>query len=305
MRRKKLTFTQAIDEFQFHLEDLDRSVHTMRAYGEDLKSFAKWHKEDFDELPEIEFVSARDARLFKSNLLDKKRMPSTINRSLITLRLFYDWCIANKLAHDNPAENIRLVAQVEQEPRSLSEADIRKIEKVLKKIGKIRHYCIFVFLLNTGIRVGELCSLVVRDVLLKDDRNLVEIRKGKGTKRRIIPLNSEVVSILKIYFREVKKSKKIDLVNLPEHPLFFTNRGTPVSDVSIREMLKKYADIAGVEGVSPHVFRHTFAKALVDSGKPLTQVARLLGHSNINTTARYSVPTYDDSADAVENISWR
>ena len=121
----------------------------MRAYGEDLKSFANWHKDDFDELPEIEFVTARDARLFKSNLLDKKRMPSTINRSLITLTaLFIDWCIANKLADDNPAENIRLVAQVEQEPRSLSEADIRKIEKVLKKIGKIRHYCIFVFLLQ-------------------------------------------------------------------------------------------------------------------------------------------------------------
>ena len=102
--------------------------------------------------------------------------------------------------------------------------------------------------------MGELCSLVVRDVLLKDDRNLVEIRKGKGTKRRIIPLNSEVVSILKIYFREVKKSKKIDLRNSPEHPLFFTNRGTPVSDVSIREMLKSMQISQGWKMSAPMFF---------------------------------------------------
>jgi integrase/recombinase XerD len=72
----------------------------------------------------------------------------------------------------------------------------------------------------------------------------------------------------------------------------------------VQRRLDYYARRAGLEDVTPHALRHTFAKNLVDAGRPLTEVAALLGHARLNTTAVYTQPGQADLRQAVEAVDW-
>ncbi|WP_192868153.1 site-specific integrase, partial [Calderihabitans maritimus] len=77
-----------------------------------------------------------------------------------------------------------------------------------------------------------------------------------------------------------------------------------LSPRAIEYLLAKYAYDARLEGVTPHVLRHTFCKSLIDAGESLDRVAVLAGHSNLNTTARYTRPSDKDLQRAVERLAW-
>ena len=67
--------------------------------------------------------------------------------------------------------------------------------------------------------------------------------------------------------------------------------------------VKRFARVAGLENVTPHILRHTFGKSLLDNGVTLEKVATLMGHSNLNTTRIYTTPGEEDLIEAVEAIS--
>ncbi|MCS5697317.1 tyrosine-type recombinase/integrase, partial [Desulfofundulus thermocisternus] len=94
---------------------------------------------------------------------------------------------------------------------------------------------------------------------------------------------------------------------LTVHPggdwLFPGRRKGHITARTAEKILEKYARLAGVE-VTPHQLRHTFCKMLVDAGESLDRVAVLAGHSNLNTTARYTRPGIQDLEKAVEKLSW-
>jgi integrase/recombinase XerC len=84
--------------------------------------------------------------------------------------------------------------------------------------------------------------------------------------------------------------------------LFIGQRGEPLRPQGVELIVERYAKQAGLEGVTPHVLRHTFAKQLLDTGTDLVAVARLLGHARLDTTARYTQPTERDLERAVEGL---
>ena len=87
-----------------------------------------------------------------------------------------------------------------------------------------------------------------------------------------------------------------------------TASGNPVFPIgarAVQKALSRYARRAGIEGrVTPHMFRHTFCKTLVDAGESLDRVAVLAGHASLNTTARYTKPTEKDLERAVSRLEW-
>lgn len=85
--------------------------------------------------------------------------------------------------------------------------------------------------------------------------------------------------------------------------LFVGQKGRPLRPAGIYYLVKKYGYEVRIEGISPHTLRHTFGKNLVDAGVPLDRVATLLGHSSLNTTRIYTVPSQADLQDAVESIA--
>jgi integrase/recombinase XerC len=85
--------------------------------------------------------------------------------------------------------------------------------------------------------------------------------------------------------------------------LVLGNRGAPLGPQGVEDLVTKYAKLAGLQDVTPHTLRHTFAKLLLDSGVDLVTLAKLLGHERIETTAIYTTPSQQDLEQAVDRLS--
>merc|ERR1712093_303450 len=86
--------------------------------------------------------------------------------------------------------------------------------------------------------------------------------------------------------------------------VFYGQKGQPLTVRGVRHLIKKYSYEAKIVGISPHTLRHTCAKNLIDAGQPIDRVAKILGHSSINTTSIYTMPTESDLQKTLQSISW-
>ena len=132
------------------------------------------------------------------------------------------------------------------------------------------------------------------DITIDDRKGSVVVREGKGTKRRKVPLNSRARKALLDYLN-VRPEGEVN-------ELFLGQRDEGVQSKTVQRAVQRFAVDAGLENVTPHVLRHSFAKALIDSGVSLEKVATLLGHSNLNTTRIYTTPGERDLEEAVRTL---
>ena len=148
------------------------------------------------------------------------------------------------------------------------------------------------FLWHTGLRVSEAITLTQRDVQLSERKGQVTVR-GKGTKQRTVPLNTEARQALQAWL-DVRPITADDAVWIS------TETDCALTVRSVQHVFERYGRAAHVEHLSPHVLRHCFGKNLIDAEVSLEKVAALLGHSNLNTTRIYITPSEQDLAQAVE-----
>lgn len=136
-------------------------------------------------------------------------------------------------------------------------------------------------LFSTGMRISELCSLKPADIDMHGRSILIS---GKGSKERMIQIgNSSVAEILLEYTREYGRE-------IGECGYFFVNRlNKRLSEQSVREMINKYTDMAGIElHITPHMFRHSFATYLLEADVDIRYIQEMLGHSSIKVTEIYT-----------------
>jgi integrase/recombinase XerC len=111
------------------------------------------------------------------------------------------------------------------------------------------------------------------------------VRKGKGSKRRQIPLNKDArQALLSLGYSEHAGKPR---------PVFIGQRG-PLTPRGLQILLGAYVRAAGVKDVTPHSLRHSFCKNLVDAGVSLEKIAALAGHESLETTRRYCEPSLQD-----------
>jgi integrase/recombinase XerD len=117
----------------------------------------------------------------------------------------------------------------------------------------------------------------------------IEIIKviGKGNKERIVPIGSDAIKYLKLYLVNYRRGKSV--LDKDKDFVFLNLRGTPLSRISVFNMIKKQASVVGIrKQISPHTFRHSFATHLVEGGADLRAVQEMLGHVSITTTEIYT-----------------
>ncbi|HHN64982.1 MAG TPA: tyrosine recombinase XerC [Nitrospirae bacterium] len=267
---------EQLREFLRYMEiERNASSHTLRAYRRDIETFLSTVKTPLDE------IDASDIRGFIARRLRDGKNKTTVSRQLATLRSFFRFLHREGYIRKNPARLIPNPKTERRLPRFLTVDETFQLVEKPTDLGflPIRNRAILELLYGCGLRVSELVTLSLDDINLREA--LIRV-KGKRRKERIVPMGSKAVEALKEYMIERSLLKK-------ESTALFLNRsGRPLSDRSIRKIVRKYAIQIGLSNVSPHTLRHSFATHLLQGGADLRTIQELLGHSSLSSTQVYT-----------------
>lgn len=259
---------------------------TLKAYRIDLLQFSS-------------FMEERQLELKRENLmlyisdLHKHYQPRSIRRKIASIKAFCGYLEYEELIEEDPFAKLRLKLNAPLIlPRTiplsvietiLTAAYQQKHEDLSEKQhkGLLRDIAVLELLFATGIRVSELCTLKSSDIRL--DEGEVKIY-GKGAKERIVQIANPAV------LQALRENYDANRMAIEQTGTFFVNRlQGPLSDQSVRGIIRKYEKLAGVElHITPHMFRHSFATLLLEEDVDIRYIQRLLGHSSIVTTQIYT-----------------
>lgn len=286
-----------MDEFEPFarwMREHDYSDVTVRGYLADLRDFARWYEQTNGRRLTQALTTPGDVRDYRA-WLQRRCSVRTVRRRLMALRAWMRWGVASGRIGEDPTRRLRLPAEVPLGPRWLERGEQwaleREAERAIaaantpqRKRLAVRDWAMVVFLLRSGLRVSEACSLRVRDVEIGERSGWVQV-SGKGDKARRIPLNAEARHALRRWLDARGEGQGESLFG--------------VSPAQFHRRLAALGRRAGVPAVHPHALRHTFAKNLLDAGAGLHEAAALLGHSSLNATRVYIAPAERDLERAV------
>lgn len=291
-----------LDGFKKWLIKHDRSAHSIRAYLSDVRQFTAWYVQDTEESFTLAAVTDEHVQDWRDKLEDEA-MPATVNRKLAALSTFFRWAGEAKLVTGDPTANVNGVEQQPVAPKALTEAAMNKILRKAKESGNLRDHALLELLAATGLRAAEAAGLTLGNLELGERSGWVTVRLGKGRRRRKVPIHVRARKALNAYLEQEQLAEPTVQTARAAEPLFRNRAGGPLTSYALWYTVKKYARLAEVEGVTPHTFRHSVATRLVrDPQVDMVTAATFLGHSRLDTTARYSRPSEDDLARAAERV---
>jgi site-specific recombinase XerD len=301
--------TDLLSKFEMHLNELDVSPLTMRGYLSDLRHFTRWFEETNGEALQVNRITPTDVKEYKQYMLNsERRKASTINRRLAALSALIRWARKTGQITSDPTEYIKSVAVSSRGPKWLdkhqqfrlvraieNDLELAKLNYPKRWVTRRRDASLVLFMLHTGLRLSELVGLRIGDVQLSERKGSVLVRNGKGNKQRTIPLNVEARKALREWLSVCSESEFLWTVVEGASEVALSGR-------TVQRILSRYARAAGIDGLTPHICRHTFAKNLVNNEVGLEKIAALLGHSSLNTTRIYVTPSEKDLEMAVESV---
>jgi integrase/recombinase XerD len=283
-------------------EDLARA--TIRNYLSDLRHFVVWcestWKQGQDAEPAfqpgaITTPTLTDYRTYLQQALHLK--PNSVNRSLISLKRYFAWLLSSGQIKHDPAKVVKLVGEEATAPRHLDDQEEQALVATVTETGNARDRANIILMLHTGLRAQEVCSLTRHQVKL-GKRSGTIIVHGKRNKYREIPLNATARAALLAYDPSLQKPQSSTT------PLFLSEkRHTQLTERGLGYVIKKYAERANVNDVSPHDLRHRFGYRMAQF-VPLHRLAQLMGHDSLDTTMTYVQGTQKDLQQAIEQIAW-
>jgi site-specific recombinase XerD len=217
-------------------------------------------------------VSRIDVEQYLLGLRDAHKSVSTSNIALASIRVL----LKSTTSRDVTAGIPRAKA-----PRQLiAVLTGGEVQRLLAATVSLKYRAIFTTAYGAGLRIGEVRHLHIGDI--DSRRGLIHVRYGK-TGPRYAPLGKGVLEALRSYYRAYR----------PAGPELFPGHrgqrpGTVLSRNAVSKVLKQVVKKAGIDKpVTPHMFRHSFATHLLDTGVDLRTVQLLLGHASIESTAKY------------------
>ncbi len=279
-----MQFEHALRLFSRHLQtEKIRSKETVRAYMSDLEDFRS-HVESHGNPKGVDQIDSFMVRGFVADCFGKIKKVS-VARKLAAIRTFFRFLVRERVIGKNPAQGIRGPKRDKPVPKALTVDELdRFFSRNLDALKRDR--AIFELLYSSGLRVGELTSLRLEDLDIKNGWVRV---MGKGRKERYVPVGARAIQALEEYLplRAFLEAKTGGMHG--NGAVFLNSRGGPLSSRSVRRVLKTHLNTAGLAGdASPHTFRHSFATHMLMGGADLRSIQELLGHASLSTTQRYT-----------------
>lgn len=266
-----------------HLKtERDVSVHTLSNYQRDLDRYLEWL--DAKALGDVTATDIEDHLVFLRKNLNLAA--SSAARALAAIRGLHSFAHADGRLPFDVAADVPTPSQGSSIPKALS---LAQVEALLNAVPagdgasqiNIRDRALLEMLYSTGARITELLDLDVDDL---DREQRMLLVRGKGGKERIVPLGRPALEAVERYLVRARPS-----LNKKGSPaLFLNNRGARLGRQSGFKIVAQAADAAGLQHVSPHSLRHSFATHLLEGGADIRVVQELLGHASVATTQIYT-----------------
>ena len=269
----------------------DRS--TPKHYLSDLTIFLAY----LGEKP-VSAVTAKDIDGFVDQQHAQKLAPATINRRLATLRTFFEYLASEEpdKSRSNPVNWRRHGVRVGKAlPRDALDPEV---EQLFAVIEDVRDAAMFGLMVGAGLRVSEVVDLRIADLeRVNPAEQLVLLRvQGKGHKERIVWLTATWHGKVTAWLA-VRPEAADDHLFLNQHKRKLTKDG-------VQFRLKQYCAQAGLT-LTCHQLRHTFARRLAEQRMPIESISRLLGHTFVATTQRYTSGANPDLRDEFQQAMAR
>jgi len=307
-----------VGSFLTHLNtDRGASFHTTRNYRQALAEFRQWRQKEGGRPTDWPGLKRDDFRHYLRFLGRNNLKRSSMQLRFSALRSFYRFLVREGKVEQSPLQNLSLPRPEKRLPKFVTlqqmldllqapEREWRRLQRenpnpntrsarALQRQEALlkRDAAILETLYSCGLRISELCGLMVEDLNWSDQ--LIRVRQGKGKKERHVPVGTEALEAIRAYWQSLPDPP------VAQEPVFLARtavtgaesssspRRKPVYPRLVQLRLKGYLAQAGLDpNLSPHKLRHSFATHMLDEGADLRSVQELLGHAHLVTTQVYT-----------------
>ena len=262
----------------FLLHEKRYSLKTADSYCLDVELMRRYFAEIDLDLAEVDKDDIKDylgAICFEIK-------PSSLRRKIASIRQFYLLMHKRKIVEDNPTLTITGPKKDGVLPGALRREEMAKLIEYNypQNLKGLRDRAIIEMLYSSGVRVGELVSLRIKDLDFKGKTVNVF---GKGKKERLLPVTSQAIESIENYLLKRPGGKDKDSI------IFCNLKGEPLTERGVQYIIDTLAKNCGIyRKITPHMLRHSFATHFLENGMNLRYLQHLLGHSNLSTTEIYT-----------------
>jgi site-specific recombinase XerD len=291
-RRKNLRWVDIdmaevkLDKLAIHFAQSNKaegkSSKTVSWYSEMLIGFIKFLKSHGFKavLSDLDIEIVRE---FIVNEQERNVSPYTVQGKVRALKAFSSWLFREGYLADNSLGDLKLPKAPVMLIEPLKSEEINQLisyQNPLTAIG-CRDTAILITMIDTGIRLSELCSLCFEDAHVEEGYLKV---MGKGSKERIVPIGATAQKMLWRYIIHFRLEPIVPADNY----VFLTLDGKPLQPNAVKLMIKRWGKKAGVPRLHAHLCRHTFAtNYLVHNCGDVFRLQQILGHTSLEMVRRY------------------
>lgn len=255
------------------------SAKTIRWHTHSLQKFTDYLEQSNNLVPTQWTRSTM--REFIVHLQDSGLSEASVRTCVNSVWAFVRWIYEEGYIDENIVAKVKKPKVSKKQKESISSSDLLKIlDAASRTINKERDVAIILLMVDTGLRAQEICNLTVGD--FHHEESLILVREGKGKKDRLVPIDTRAAMAI---YKYLGKKRPLNLKK--DEPLFLSKRHTFLTTFGLNQLIHRLEKKAGLDGVHPHRFRHTYALHYLRNGGDALSLQRVLGHTTLDVTRIY------------------
>ena len=290
MKRRSTDLAELLTSWELTLRAERKSPQTVKSYGDGVRAFLSWCATN-DQSAEL---TRQRLRGFVESLLRDGAKPATAVSRHLAVRRFSAWLAEEGEIDTDQLYGVKAPKIDAPVTLPLTDDQLRAMVKACRGLDPFRDRrdeAIIRLMYTTGMRAGEVASLLLPDLHVADAQPFVIVRRGKGDKGRTVPLAPEVALALDRY-RRARKTHRLAGTDA----LWLGDRGKPFSYDGLHKTLRMRAEMAGIEGFHPHLLRHTAAHRWLARGGSEGGLMAVAGWTRPDMLLRYTKARAEERA---------